>query len=88
MIFAQFYTDSTGYVEGTIPPVYRKEAVRLVEMLGSDGVAYLDGRYGVKRLHDTAREIGKKRGAKGYRLFAGLSFRDARPLSKISSTRE
>lgn len=40
----QFFTNSTGYVDGTIPPVFSQDNIEPVELLGSDGVYILDGR--------------------------------------------
>ena len=42
--YVQFFENGTGYVQGTIPPVFSKENIKPVELLGSDGVYILDGR--------------------------------------------
>lgn len=42
-----------------------------VESVGSDGVAYMDGRWGTGRMHAEARVIGEKRGFDGYRICQG-----------------
>lgn len=42
--FARFLHESTGYIEGSIPPKFSKDNVRPIEMLGSDGIYILDAR--------------------------------------------
>lgn len=45
------------------------------DILGSDGVAYLDGRWGTIRQHREAATIGAKRGYDGYRIARGTHTR-------------
>lgn len=42
--YVQFLTTSTGYVEDSIPPQYKPEAVKPIPMCDSDGVYIFDGR--------------------------------------------
>ena len=44
MIYAQFKTLSTGYINGSIPPKFSDKHKKPVDLLGSDGVCILDGR--------------------------------------------
>lgn len=50
---------------------YRSNGAGYVEVLGSDGVAYLDGRWGIVRQHREAATIGHKRGFDGYKICHG-----------------
>lgn len=50
---------------------YRFNGQGYDSVLGSDGVAYLDGRWGKIRQHREAATIGKQRGFDGYRLARG-----------------
>jgi hypothetical protein len=54
---------------------------KLRPMCGSDGVAFIDGRYGIARTHAEARSIGaKRRQAIAYVIREGGSVSDSRPL--------
>ena len=83
--YVQFYTLSTGYVPGTIPPQFSPEHVKPIEALGSDSIAFLDGRYGLARCIQEARDLAKKRGGNfcGYKIMAcGVAGTfDGRPLT-------
>lgn len=50
---------------------YRFNGVGYTEVLGSDGVAYMDGRWGIVRQHREAATIGHKRGFDGYHICRG-----------------
>ncbi len=50
---------------------YRFNGQGYDSVLGSDGVAYLDGRLGRFMQHAVAREIGRKRKFDGYRIARG-----------------
>jgi len=52
--YVQFFTNSTGYVQGTIPPVFSKENIKPVELLGSEGVYILDGRTSIYTMVEDA----------------------------------
>lgn len=54
---------------------YRLDGQGFKEVLGSDGVAYLDGRWGIVRQHREAATIGSKRGFDGYRIARGTHTR-------------
>lgn len=73
MKFAQFYHESTGYVEGSIPPRFDGPK-RLIPAVGSDSVMVLDGRWGLARCIAEARSMARARGYKGFSLHAGPSF--------------
>jgi len=52
--YVQFFTNSTGYVQGTIPPVFSKDNIKPVELLGSEGVYILDGRNSIDTMIEDA----------------------------------
>ena len=80
--FIQFYTLSTGYIQGTIPPKFDKAHQKPIEALGSDGVLFVDGRWSKSTQHEKAREYAKTRGFIGYTLghrlgdYSGRSYAD------------
>ena len=70
--YIQFLSLSTGYIPGTVPPqfgIVRKP----IEMMGSDGIYLVDGRWGDRTIHQKATEVGKLRRAVGYRICHGLT---------------
>jgi len=73
---------STGYVEGTIPPVFDDARKRPIEATGDRAVLVLDGRLSTARLPAVviASECAR-RGYVGYRVFKGASFSDSKPVS-------
>ena len=80
--FIQFYSLSTGYIQGTIPPKFDKAHQKPIEALGSDGVLFVDGRWSKRTQHEKAREYAKARGFIGYTLghrlgdYSGRSYAD------------
>lgn len=77
MRYAQFFHASTGYVTGSTPPRFDGER-DLIPACGSDGVFYIDGRYGEARAASEARAACERRGFAGFTLNAGPSYGDAR----------
>jgi hypothetical protein len=71
MVYAKFYQLSTGYVEGTIPPVYKEEAKKPIEKLGSDSYTRLDARLTNANLKIKAAEIARQRNAIGFDIRIG-----------------
>jgi hypothetical protein len=71
--YIQFLTLSTGYIPGTIPPRFNDSQKKPIEMLGSDGVFPVDGRWNSATVHAVALEQSKKRRAIGYKLCHGLT---------------
>lgn len=58
--YVQFFENGTGYVQGTIPPVFSKDNIKPVELLGSDGVYILDGRNSINTMiKDSVLRIDK-----------------------------
>jgi hypothetical protein len=79
--FAEFYKQSTGYVEGSIPPRFDPAHVKPIPALGSDGVGPLDGRMGLARLKSEAERQARQRGRIGFVIHRGSSYRDSRPIT-------
>jgi hypothetical protein len=84
-VFVEFYTPSTGWngtdYSGPIKPTL---------LLGSDGVFPLDGRFGIRRLHEAARNRIKQLSRVqhhicGYRLLRG-NLRSSRPITAVCAT--
>ena len=50
---------------------FNPDAGGYVEAIASDGVAYMDGRWGMQRMHAEARNIGAARKHDGYRICRG-----------------
>lgn len=71
--YIQFLTLSTGYVPGSIPPRFDDSLKKPIEMLGSDGVFKVDGRWNSATVHTVAREQAKSRRAIGYKICHGLT---------------
>jgi len=79
--YAQFYHNSTGYVAGSIPPVFRPDAVRPIPACGSDSIYPLDSRLALRNAQAVAREVCTKRGFVGYHIERGSCLRDARQIT-------
>ena len=73
MIWAQFWTESTGYVEGSVPPRFEKAAVRPVEACGDRAHIRLDARLSKDSNARIARAECVKRGYLGFSLLCGES---------------
>ena len=74
-IYAQFFTHSTGYIEGTIPPQFSKDAIRPIEACGDRGMVKLSGaRMPLNQpTLRVARQECRRRGFVGFSIIAGES---------------
>jgi hypothetical protein len=43
-------TLSTGYIQGTVPPQFSDENKKPIDLLGSDGIVYLDNRLNLNNM--------------------------------------
>jgi hypothetical protein len=43
-------TLSTGYIQGTVPPQFSDENKKPIDLLGSDGIVYLDNRLSLNNM--------------------------------------
>jgi hypothetical protein len=86
MLFAEFYHNSTGYVQGTIPPIFSPSAVKLIPACGTDSRLQLDGRLTVTNAASLARQTCKQRKFKGFTINKGsyVSFEQVRALEVVS----
>lgn len=82
MIYAQFYTESTGYVPGTMPPSFDGPK-RLIEACGDRAVIILDGRERTHAHHLIAEREAVKRGFMAYSLHKGVSFTNSDPITNV-----
>lgn len=69
---------------------YNRHRGELSEKLGSEGVLPLDGRLGLERRREAAeRQASRLKGVApciaAYRIFAGRTYRDSRPISPLFS---
>ena len=69
--FAQFYSLSTGYVAGSIPPIFEETNKKPIEACGDRGVIILDARLSLKNMVHIAEDEARKRGYIGYSLHRG-----------------
>lgn len=74
--YAQFYTFSTGYVEGSTPPVFLESNRKPVPACGDRALVQLDGRMSSWRMERIAADECKKRGFIAYRMLRGASLRE------------
>lgn len=79
--YIQFYTMSTGYIEGTIPPKFGKPVA--IEAAGDRGIIRVDGRLSQVKIAAIALQECKVRGFVGYKILKGVSLLDARPVSQF-----
>ena len=78
MRFAQFWTMSTGYIPGTIPPEFGTPSP--IEACGSNAVLVIDGRLSLHNAIVVAAKVAKERGYTGFSIHKGESFSNNREL--------
>ena len=88
MIWAQFWTESTGYVEGSLPPRFEKSAIRPVEACGDRAYVRLDARRSIGMNAGIARTECLKRGYLGFTLIRGESLLSAHVVRDYEQVRE
>lgn len=81
MHYVQFYTMSTGYIAGTIPPKFG--APELIAACGDRSVIVLDGRNSKAAMGDIAARECEKRGYRAWRIFKGDTFTRSAPVSQL-----
>lgn len=81
MRYAQFFQLSTGYVRGTIPPVFDDAHKKPIEACGDRAVIAIDGRINMESAKQIARRTCKERGYIGYQIHEGRNFLDFRPVT-------
>jgi hypothetical protein len=69
--FIQFYSVSTGYVQGTIPPVFKDSAKVPIPACGSDSICFIDGRLSLCNRVNLARKICGQRNYIGFTIECG-----------------
>ena len=85
-VYAQLMAMSTGYIEGSIPPVFREDNKKPIDKLGSDGVIILDGRKGIDTLiHEVRDRISKRKDIVGFKLVRAGRFTNSGIRSKFIS---
>ena len=81
MKFIQFFQMSTGYVPGTIPPVFDPAYARPIEATGDRGIIRVDARLRNEAITKIAVGTAIERGYVGYQVWEGASLLEARPVS-------
>lgn len=78
MIYCQLLGNSTGYVNGTIPPVFSKKHVKPIDLCGSDSRIILDGRKSINNLiYDCKSLISKRKDAIiGFKIIRANDYRE------------
>ena len=71
--YVQFWTESTGYVAGSVPPRFEASSVRPIEACGDDAVVRLDGRLCEQNRLSQCRAECRRRGYIGFTIIAGES---------------
>lgn len=69
--FAEFYTWSTGYIAGTIPPQFGEP--KLIAATGDRATIRIDSRLSPDNIKTIAENECKKRGFVGYKILKGNS---------------
>lgn len=79
--FGQFWQKSTGYVKGSVPPVFRKDAVEPIPACGDRGIVRLSGRQAGAWV-GTLKEECRRRGFIGFSIVSGESLLTAKEIRK------
>lgn len=69
--FAQFWQQSTGYVEGSLPPRFEEEHVKPIHACGSDSIYWCDNRMTLRNRANIAREVCRQRKFIGFTIEGG-----------------
>lgn len=80
--YAEFYHNSTGYIDGTIPPQFSAEHIKPIPACGDRSIIWLDGRMSRCNMHYIAAEECAKRGFIGYKLIKGESLSNASAITE------
>jgi hypothetical protein len=76
MRYIQFQKYSTGYIEGSIPPKYSNEHIKLIDAVGSDRVFKLDGRKSLETQIIVGKKLTKKRKFISFKIIEATNFLD------------
>jgi hypothetical protein len=67
-------TLSTGYIQGTVPPQFSDENKKPIDLLGSDGIVYLDNRLSLNNMIEKGFNVLnkhiKKKSIVGFKVIA------------------
>lgn len=69
--YAEFYTWSTGYIAGSIPPKFGEP--KLIPAVGDRAIIQIDGRLSHDKIKNIAEAECKKRGYVGYKILKGTN---------------
>ena len=83
MRYVQFFTLSTGYIAGTIPPKFDRSNRELIPSCGSDAVMRMDKRQGLGTAFVIAANECKRRGYLGFQIMEGRSYSDACAVTEL-----
>lgn len=55
--YIRFKTLSTGYIWGSLPPIFSKDNIKPIDQLGSDSIYYLDNRLSLENMVNKAYSL-------------------------------
>ena len=87
-LYATFYTESTGYVAGSLPPRFEPSAIAPVPACGDRGTIAIDNRLSIPNAVRVARKTCTERGYLGFSLIAGESLLSASDIRPYEAVRE
>ena len=79
--YVEFYHLSTGYVEGSAPPIFSDEHKKPVQVCGSDGTIQVDGRLNMQSIINIAKDRCMKFKFIGFKILKGETANRANPVS-------
>lgn len=79
--FAEFYSPSTGYIAGSMPPRFDEAYKRPIAACGDRAIIEIDGRLSPENVADIARQTCIQRGYIGYKVYKGESIARMAPVS-------
>jgi len=76
-VYCEYYHNSTGYIERSIPPKFDKAHIKPIPMCGNDGVFILDGRLSFEHMKNLCLiRMQMVTGAIGFKIIKANSFLD------------
>jgi len=80
MKYIRFKVLSTGYIPNSIPPRFSDEYIRPIDLLGSDGVCHLDGRWNMGSMINYAYSVlcrhDKRKSIVGFDIIQAENYRE------------
>lgn len=78
MKITEYYKLSTGYVSGSIPPIFKENHIKPIAALGSDSILIHDGRHNketiINKSYERLKQLGKN--YIGFKIVIAKSIQD------------